>query len=302
MPEKPNPENARMMVVLNSIDKSLKEQTKIKDVYMNAIQKLLEIDPIGNIIEKANVSGKLGATAKYAGAPFSTAGYTKLVGYAISDQNGRLEIHQSQLGLTNFIEDVVSEFDLDMAKVAIDNCQIYDDNAGTTTAETTDINDVGANDVPGAPITANKEDILYFGSYIRFGKLYITVGTAGDYTGSITWEYWDGLGWVNLATSHNLSDGTGNFKNAAGSYNVIWDIPNDISETSINGVTMYWIRARATCTALTTAPLLTQAWMYPLVEIPYSIDVIGKYAKLVYYNEGTAQTYFRAVCNLRREK
>lgn len=250
------------------------------------------------VVEEENTATVLGASAKYAGTAFDTNGYTKIVGFAIADQDGRLEIQQSQ---SDFIDDVISEFDLEIAQKAIDFCYIFDDaDSDAYEDETTDINDDGANDVEAPPITVNEVDILYFGQYVRFGKLYITIGTAGDYTGSTTWEYWNGTAWTNLATSHNLSDGTTNFKHAAGSVYVTWDIPTDWTEVAVNTApTMYWVRAKGACTALTTAPLLTQAWAYPLTELPYSIDVVAKYAKAVYYNDTTAQTYFRLIANLR---
>lgn len=255
------------------------------------------------LTEKVNTATALTVNDKYAGGSFETQGYSKLVGFAVADKAGRLEIQQSQ---SDFIEDVISEFDLDMAIVALDGCIVFNDNTNGYASELTDVNDAGANDVITPPITVNEADIIYFGGYVRFNKIYITVGTAGAYTGAITWEYWNGSAWTDLSTAHNLSDGTGSFKNAAGSYNVTFDMPTDWAECAVDSATlnttMFWIRAKAACTVLTTSPLITQAWIYPLVEIPFSIDILCKYAKLVYYNKTTAQTYFRAVCNLKNLK
>lgn len=245
-----------------------------------------------NSEEFVNTATALGANGKYAGSSFPTIGYTKLVGYAVADQDGRFEIQQSQ---SDFTADVISEFDLEIAQVAMDYCQVYDDTAATYINETTSINDDTVDDVE-LLIASGKASIIYFGSYVRFNKQTIVIGIQGNYTGSIAWEYWNGTTWVAVS---NLTDGTTNFKAAPGTVTVTYDMPTNWEVNTINGVVKYWLRARSTCTGLVTSPELTQGWNHPLVEIPFSIDVLGKYAKLLYYNKETAQTYFRAITNLR---
>jgi len=254
--------------------------------------------PYASLVEKDYTATTLGAYAQYAGPSFATAGFAKLVGYAIADQNGRLEIQQ---GRNDFTDDVISEYDLEIVDVSVDRAFSYNGNTAAYTDETTDINNATADDVVLPPIqTTSPGDAIYFGSYVRFNWIKVNTSTAGIYSDiTLAWEYYNGSTWVAVP---NLTDDTVGFT-ATGIKSVTFDMPTDMAETTVKGTTMYWVRCVATLGAspsITTAPLGAQAWNRPMVEIPYVIDVVAPYARMCYYNKATKQSYFRAVCNLRR--
>jgi len=240
----------------------------------------------------------LAANAKFVSQTFSSRLFEKLVGFAVADKDGRLEIQQ---GSSDNVEDVISEFDLSIADVAVDKAFSYNANTAAYTDETADANNDTADDVALPPIQATTSgDAIYFGSYVRANVVSVNVSTAGVYSDiTIAWEYWNGTAWTAVS---GLSDGTSGFT-VAGTSIVSFSMPSDIAQTSVNGVTMYWVRAVATlgaAPAITTAPLAAQAWNRPLVEIPFSIDTIAPYARAVYYNDAAAQTYFRLALAGRR--
>src|SRR4051794_33950462 len=53
------------------------------------------------------------------------------------------------------------------------------------------------------------DDALYFThATAKFSAIKITYSTAGVYTATLVWEYWNGTAWTNLATSNLLTDST----------------------------------------------------------------------------------------------
>lgn len=137
-----------------------------------------------------------------------------------------------------------------------------DDGAGAFTDETTDINDAGADDV--TTITADIETAIYIGhTATQFFGLKITVGTAGAGTyvepTNARWEYYDGTAWAALTVSRK-----GNIDLKAAETNfLLFEPPAAWAKTAVNGTTAYWVRFRKITAAgtVTTAPLLTQAWL-----------------------------------------
>jgi len=143
---------------------------------------------------------------------------------------------------------------------SIDKAFFYNANTGEYTDETTDINESTADDVLLPPQQATTEgDAIYFGSDYKFSKIRINVSTAGVYSDiTIVWEYWNGSAWATLT----VTDGTNGFQNS-GTNEVSFTPPGDWAKTTVNGVTMFWVRARATFGAspsITTAPLAAQGW------------------------------------------
>ncbi len=126
------------------------------------------------------------------------------------------------------------------------------------TDETTDINDVGADDVALMDATPAVNDAFYFGLPTRANALPILIGTAGVGTWTITWEYWNGTTWAALA---GVTDATVGFTAAPGWHHVTWTVPTSWPVSTIDGATCHWIRARVSAfTAITTQPLGTQAY------------------------------------------
>ncbi len=136
------------------------------------------------------------------------------------------------------------------------------------TDETAGANNAAANDMPLLPAIPVQNDAYYFGGSEPFGKLTLNIGTQGDGTWTITWEYYNGTTWVALSS---ITDGTTGFKAAVGNHDVTYTVPSDWASVSVGGVTAYYIRGRVSAyTAITTQPLGTQAWLVGGVTLSYA--------------------------------
>jgi hypothetical protein len=187
----------------------------------------------------------------------STAGLTTVVLSALAGTELGVDLFLLQVDATRTgtaaaytISDTV-EVDYDLKG------GVYDFGAGEVD-DTTDVNDSGANDFPlfDNPIAQNDE--FHFGFYLPFDKFDLNVGTAGDYTGTGVWRYWDGDSWENLS---DVSDGTNGYKNA-GRNTVSWTVPTDWAETAVGGITAYWVKfiVITALRATVVQPLGTQAF------------------------------------------
>lgn len=137
----------------------------------------------------------------------------------------------------------------------------YQDDGGSFTDDTTDLNDAGTDDVAVFPTAEAQNDAFYFGDAAKFSGLKIVLGTAGSSAGVVAWEYYDGAAWTSLATAHKLQDDTDSFNATAGTYFVTFVQPTDWTKTTINSTEAYWVRARCTTVYDTTNPLITQAYL-----------------------------------------
>lgn len=119
--------------------------------------------------------------------------------------------------------------------------------------ETTDANDVGANDWAFFPAGAGANDAAYMGHSTRYNRLTIDVGTVGTGTYTVTWEYYNGTSWVALS---GVVDGTGAFKNS-GPNEVIFDMPTDwqVTKVATDTTDHFYIRARRDGGTVTADPL-----------------------------------------------
>jgi ABC-type transport system substrate-binding protein len=136
----------------------------------------------------------------------------------------------------------------------------YNANKAIYTDETEDINNPIENDVTLPPIqNQTSGDCIYIGDSTIFTRIIITVTRPGNYSGiDVKWEYWNGNSWFPIA---NLTDETKGFTKG-GSSIVIFTPPSNWVETKVDGVSAYWIRARAilsTNTSIITAPLASIA-------------------------------------------
>ena len=149
-----------------------------------------------------------------------------------------------------------SHYDLN---IVVGGAEAYNNTGSIYTDETAAAQNATANDMTLLPAVATVGCAYYFGHLKLFDKLTLNIGTPGVGTGwTIVWEYWNGA-WVSLA---GVTDGTNAFQAAAGNHDVTFTRPGDWATTTVNAVTLYWIRARLTAiTTETTQPKGTQAWI-----------------------------------------
>ncbi|MBA7478563.1 hypothetical protein ES707_13990 [subsurface metagenome] len=125
---------------------------------------------------------------------------------------------------------------------------------------TTEINNVGANDVQLLPTTVaglTENDAFYFGLDKKWGQLWLDIGVPAVGNFALAHEYWDGGAWVGLA---GVVDNTVEF-GAAGKHNIKWTVPGDWALTVVDAKNLFWVRARVTnAVTYTTQPLGTQGW------------------------------------------
>ena len=95
---------------------------------------------------------------------------------------------------------------------------------------------------PGVrPAGAAVGDIIYFGNLVNFKRLDIYMEGGTPNTNSVyEWEGYVGGSWVSLTET----DGTNNGKAFGKSGKVTWT--ETLQETTVNGITAYWVRARIT--------------------------------------------------------
>ena len=137
--------------------------------------------------------------------------------------------------------------------------------------DTTDINSAGAGDVALIPATNHQVgDAFYFGMAERFCLLELLTSQAMVATATILWEYWDGTAWDVISGVSTINDESAQYVTAAGTLFVRFAPPTDWAANTAadgpNGEAGFFIRARMSAfTSMTTVPLATQAWAYPLV-------------------------------------
>ncbi len=133
------------------------------------------------------------------------------------------------------------------------------DDGGSYTDETTPANEATDDDVHLVPAAGAENDAAYFGhATVQFGQIDINITTAGNFVGTVTWEYWDGDSWAALS---NVTDGTSNFSASAGLVAVTFDIPEDWNITAVDSVSGYWVRGRISAATSGGGHLADQVWI-----------------------------------------
>lgn len=133
------------------------------------------------------------------------------------------------------------------------------------------------------PANPANNDAVYFGIDTvnvddsgPFCSLVFDIGTAATFGAGddITWQYWNGGGWVALTVQDNTdTDGamTGNPLDTTGVNSVHWEQPPAWATTAVNGVTGYWVRGLVTeVTGVTTATQQNRdvySILWPYVDI-----------------------------------
>ena len=108
------------------------------------------------------------------------------------------------------------------------------------------------------PATADR---TYFGHSVPFYNLTFSFGTAGS-AATYVWEYWNGSAWTSLT----VTDGTSSFT-VNGSVSWTAGAASGWATTSVNSVTMYYVRVRFTWTAPTTNPLVNSVSYLGWLEV-----------------------------------
>ena len=108
------------------------------------------------------------------------------------------------------------------------------------------------------PATADR---TYFGHSVPFYNLTFAFGTAGS-AATYVWEYWNGSAWTSLT----VTDGTSSFT-ANGSVTWTSGAASGWATTSVNGVTMYYVRVRFTGSAPSTNPLVNSVSYLGWLEV-----------------------------------
>ena len=116
-----------------------------------------------------------------------------------------------------------------------------------------------ANDVQVMLPAAGVEDHYYFGADHPFDILTIEVGTAGDWEGTLQWEYWDSLSSTYTPLS-NVVDNTNGFRNS-GIESVSWTSPANWTATTTASLEAFYVRTTFTAiTSQTITPIASQVW------------------------------------------
>ncbi len=143
----------------------------------------------------------------------------------------------------------------------------YDDNLAAFSANQIASNPLTFFVVSGSTPALN--DIVYIGSTTGpFRLIVFRIGTAGNFSATITWEWYNGAAWVSTA---------GGIRESAtftttGNRLVIIDTPTGWAATAINGVTAHWIRARISAfTSWTTSPIQSGQVIYNPRDVHISI-------------------------------
>jgi hypothetical protein len=145
-----------------------------------------------------------------------------------------------------------SQYDL---ITVVESAQAYKNGTGYTD-ETTAAQNVTANDMTIMQAAPAVNDAYYYGHPKLFDILTLVLGTSGVWTGSLTWEYWNGA-WTAIP---GFSDLTTNYTAAPGTYKMPFTQPGDWATTTVNTMTEYWIRARVSAfTGIITQAKGTQA-------------------------------------------
>ena len=130
----------------------------------------------------------------------------------------------------------------DLEGAEIDYCYLYKSTGPVWTDQSALANTLKTNTILLKPAAgAAVGDIIYFGNQVNFKRLDIYMEGGTPNTNSVyEWEGYVGGSWVSLTET----DGTNNGKAFGKSGKVTWT--ETLQETTVNGITAYWVRARIT--------------------------------------------------------
>ncbi len=107
--------------------------------------------------------------------------------------------------------------------------------------QTTEANNVTADDVDLLPVAPLFDDGIHFGATEPFSRLKIDVTDVNGSGSTIVWRYWNG---TNFGSLSGVVDGTNKWENA-GENIVSWTVPSDWQQTTVNNQgPLYYILAQ----------------------------------------------------------
>lgn len=128
------------------------------------------------------------------------------------------------------------------------------------TNETQHGNDGILEDITLLPANPSRGDQYLFCGDAKFNSLWIDIGQAGIGNWTLVWKYYNGIAqWPVLGNVNDDSDG---FRQP-GMRQIRWDMPNDWQQTTVQGITGYWVKAKiSTDNPITeTQPKGNRAWI-----------------------------------------
>ena len=164
----------------------------------------------------------------------------------------------------------------------------YDSSTGIYVNETIAANDPTVGDVNIHAI-AGSGDRYYVLSNVKFDKVTFKISTpgVGSYVIS-SWKYWNGSSWFTIS----VSDGTTNFKAAAGDRDVTFTMPSDWVDYEVNGVNGYGLCAEFDAASVTTPPKCTSITVNTKTYDLHSKSTVNDSSFIVYVNDvATSKTF-----------
>jgi len=154
-----------------------------------------------------------------------------------------------------------------LADQAVDGAVALD--AEVATEQAAEANEDTTNDVTLTPATPAVNDEYHFGYRYPFSGLTVKYTTAcADADQTVAWEY-SRVAALTAATATwaavaGLTDGSTGWVTAAGTKDIIWTMPLDWVQTTVDGKRMYWIRCRVSAVGTTPNQATgDQVWINP---------------------------------------
>lgn len=216
------------------------------------------------IIEGNIVDGSTASVSVHNGGDIALNYYTDRHGTAIQDFvfNGNIckgGIHAEFIGDCEWSDNKYDAIERDTDAPAAEVWQVDFDGGPSYVDLTTAFNNTTDNDVAPFPASEGIDDYIAIGFEYPFQAVQFDYanGSAGDGTGVLAWEYYNGSGWSALS---GLVDDTADFTTvAADNLWVTWTMPTNWATLTINGGSdLYYIRARITTIYSSTNPSLDQ--------------------------------------------
>lgn len=156
--------------------------------------------------------------------------------------HGKTAVVAANVGLKTIIEGAIA-----------DDGGVQADETGAAQSSTTD-------DMTLLPAIPAVNDAYYLGHSQKFDLAWLVIGTSGNGTWLVSWEYWNGVTWAALA---DVDDNTDSFRAVTGLHYVSFTRPLDWATTTVGAVAnLYWIRGRVSSyTSIVSQPKGTQAWV-----------------------------------------
>ena len=130
-------------------------------------------------------------------------------------------------------------------------------------------------------------DAVYFGiTGTTWNNLFFNIVTAGVYSATIAWEYWNGTAWTVFTPTVSAGTAAAPFKNA-GAYSATWTTLASWAATSVNSLTAFWVRARVSAFTSWTTLAVQGDKKVRAVERQYGPSIVGNVRNSGVWNDFT---------------